>query len=307
MSDLTEPGGKVRLYVEAPLGEGARVEPSPPQAHYLLHVMRAREGDRVSLFNGHDGEWLARLVEVTKRACALACERRTQEQSDTPDLWLCFAPIKKTPADYVVQKATELGVRALQPVITRRTIVARVNLERVRANAIEAAEQSGRLTIPEIREPLALEKMLSTWPDNRRLVFCDEAGDAPPIAEALMMHLPPPLAGGGKFERVSAKNLGEGGGDGSPSPKPHSLRELGSPPPARGGRSDQIEAGDYARVSTPFSILTGPEGGFDPAERDAIRACAFVAPVSLGPRILRADTAALAALAIWQGLRGDWR
>jgi 16S rRNA (uracil1498-N3)-methyltransferase len=253
MSDLTEPGGKVRLYVEAPLGEGARVEPSPSQAHYLLHVMRAREGDRVSLFNGRDGEWLARLVEVTKRNCALACERRTQEQSDTPDLWLCFAPIKKTPADYVVQKATELGVRALQPVITRRTIVARVNLERMRANAIEAAEQSGRLTIPEIREPLPLEKLLAGWPSDRRLLYCDEAGKAPPIAEALT--------------------------------------------PSREGRG---EKGAYA-------VLIGPEGGFDPAERDAIRACTFVMPVSLGPRILRADTAALAALAIWQGLHGDWR
>jgi len=251
MSDLTEPGGKVRLYVEAPLGEGTRVEPSAQQAHYLLHVMRAREGDRVSLFNGRDGEWLARLVEVTKRNCALSCERPTQEQSDAPDFWLCFAPIKKTPADYVVQKATELGVRALQPVITRRTIVARVNLERMRANAIEAAEQSGRLTVPEIREPLPLEKLLAGWPPGRRLLFCDEAGEAPPIAEAL---------------------TGEGRG-----------------------------------AMGPCAVLTGPEGGFDPAERDVIRAWAFVTPVSLGPRILRADTAALAALSIWQSLCGDWR
>jgi len=151
----------------------------------------------------------------------------------------------------VVQKATELGVRALQPVITRRTIVARVNPERMRANAIEAAEQSGRLTVPEIREPLTLERLLSSWPDNRRLLFCDEAGEAPPIAEAL--------------------------------------------------------AGEGRAVMEPCAVLTGPEGGFDPAERDAIRACAFVTPVSLGPRILRADTAALVALSIWQSLRGDWR
>lgn len=252
MSDLAEPGSKVRLYVEAALGECARVEPSPQQAHYLLHVMRAKEGDRVSLFNARDGEWLARLVEVTKRNCAFACERRTRPQGETPDLWLCFAPIKKTPADYVVQKATELGVRALQPVVTRRTIVARVNLERMRANAIEAAEQSGRLTIPEIREPLPLEKLLAGWPRGRRLLFCDEAGEALPIGEAL----------------------------------------------AREGSRETIE---------PCAVLTGPEGGFDPAERDAIRACAFVTPVSLGPRILRADTAALAALSIWQSLCGDWR
>jgi 16S rRNA (uracil1498-N3)-methyltransferase len=251
MSDLAEPGGKVRLYVEAALGEGARVEPSPQQAHYLLRVMRAREGDRVSLFNGRDGEWLARLVDVTRRTCAFACEHQTQPQEETPDLWLCFAPIKKTPADYVVQKATELGVRALQPVITRRTIVARVNLERMRANAIEAAEQSGRLTVPQIREPLPLEKLLAGWPPGRRLLFCDEAGEAPPIAEAL---------------------TGEGRGE-----------------------------------NKACAVLVGPEGGFDPAERDAIRACAFVTPVSLGPRILRADTAALAALSIWQSLCGDWR
>jgi 16S rRNA (uracil1498-N3)-methyltransferase len=296
MSDhLTEPGGKVRLYVEAPLGEGARVEPSAQQAHYLLHVMRAREGDRVSLFNGCDGEWLARLVEVTKRNCAFVCERQTQEQSDTPDLWLCFAPIKKTPADYVVQKATELGVSALQPVITRRTIVARVNLERMRANAIEAAEQSGRLTIPEIREPRTLERLLAEWPPGRRLLFCDEAGGAPPIATALASGLPPPLAGGGNSVERSETELGEGA---RKSPLPQILAPAALEfAPSREGRGE----------NKAYAVLVGPEGGFDPAERDAIRACAFVTPVSLGPRILRADTAALAALAIWQSLCGDWR
>ncbi|MEI9992331.1 MAG: 16S rRNA (uracil(1498)-N(3))-methyltransferase [Rhizomicrobium sp.] len=248
MSDeLTYPGGKLRLFVEAPLAQGARVEPDDSQAHYLLHVMRARAGDRVSLFNGSDGEWLARIAEVSKRACALDCERLVEPQTDVPDLWLCFAPIKKTPADYVVQKATELGVRVLQPVFTRRTIVARVNLERMHANAVEAAEQSGRLSVPETREPLAFDKLLGAWPQDRRLIFCDEGG-APPMAEA--------------------------------------LRELSDGPAA---------------------IFTGPEGGFDPAERDALRALSFVTPVSLGPRILRADTAALAALAVWQSVKGDWR
>ena len=246
--DLTEPGGKVRLCVEAPLGAGRRVEPSPQQAHYLLHVMRAKAGDRISLFNGRDGEWTASVSDVSRRTCALVCERRTVEQSDTPDLWLAFAPIKKTPGDYVAQKATELGVRAICPVITRRTIVRRINVDRLRANAIEAAEQSGRLSVPEIHEAKELDALLSSWPTERRLIFCDEAGDAPSIHDGL-----------------------------ADAP------------------------------SGPWAVLTGPEGGFDDAERNAIRALPFVVPVSLGARILRADTAALAALAVWQSIKGDWR
>src|ERR1700677_1872781 len=138
MNDLIEPGGKVRLFVEQALGQSFRVEPSPQQAHYLLHVMRAKNGDRVSLFNGRDGEWIASIADACGGACGLGCERRSAEQSDTPDIWLCFAPIKKTPGDYVAQKATELGVGALQPVFTHRTIARRVNLERMTANAIEA-------------------------------------------------------------------------------------------------------------------------------------------------------------------------
>lgn len=245
---LEEPGGRVRLYVEMPLDQGAHFEPPPDQSHYLLHVMRAKADDRVSLFNGRDGEWIARIVNVTKRGCLLVCEKQNREQAGTPDLWLCFAPIKKTPADYVVQKATELGVRVLQPVTTRRTIVSRVNIDRMRANAIEAAEQSDRLMVPDVCEPVPLDTLLAGWPAGRHILFCDEAGDAPSIAQAL-------------------------------------------------------------RVAPPgsWAILTGPEGGFDPEERDAIRRQAFVIPVSLGPRILRADTAALAALAVWQALIGDWQ
>ncbi len=246
MTELSEPGGRLRLHVEATLGEGAQVAPSPPQAHYLLHVMRAKAGDRIALFNGRDGEWLARVTDVTKRGCTLVCEKQTAAQDDVPDIWLCFAPIKKTPADYVVQKATELGVRALQPVFTRRTIVTRINEERMRANAVEAAEQSGRLSVPEIRSGVTLEKLLAGWPAERRLFFCDEGGGARPIADA--------------------------------------VRD----------------------ASGSCAILTGPEGGFDPAERDAIRGHAFVTPLTLGQRILRADTAALAALSVWQALAGDW-
>jgi len=237
----------VRLYVEVVLGEGARVAPGEGQTHYLLHVMRAKVGDRVSLFNGRDGEWLARIAETSKRGCLLECERLTAPQAEVPDLWLVFAPIKKTPADYLTQKATELGVRALQPVITRRTIVTRVNTERMHANAVEAAEQSGRLSVPEIREPLAFDKLLAAWPAERRILFCDEAGAALPIEKGL-------------------RDAPDG----------------------------------------PWAIVTGPEGGFDPAERAALRALPFVTPVSLGGRILRADTAALAALSVWQALRGDW-
>ncbi len=244
MTELTYPGGKMRLFVEEPLAEGGRLPLSSVQSHYLLHVMRARVGDRVALFNGRDGEWLARITEATRRDCVVECERKVAEQGRDDDLWLVFAPIKKTPADYLAQKATELGVSVLQPVITRRTIVHRVNTERLRANAIEAAEQSGRTSVPEIREPLEISWLLAGWPMERRLLFCDEAG-GPPIREALMNH-----------------------------------------------------------TATAWGILTGPEGGFDDAEREMIRALPATVPASLGKRILRADTAALAALAIWQAQCG---
>jgi 16S rRNA (uracil1498-N3)-methyltransferase len=244
-TEITEAGGKLRLYVEAALAPGAAVPLSEAQAHYLLHVMRAKPGERLSLFNGRDGEWLTEITSVNKRGIALACLKQTAKQTGAPDLWLLFAPIKKTPADYLTQKATELGVSLLQPVMTRRTIVTRVNGERMTANAVEAAEQSGRLTVPEIREAVPLEKALAAWPKQRHLYFCDEGGNAKPLAEA-------------------------------------------------------VEPG-------PAAILTGPEGGFDPAERAMLRGKAFVTPVTLGPRILRADTAALAALAIWQSVVGDWK
>lgn len=241
-------GGKLRLFVETRLGQGVQVTPTPAQAHYLLHVMRVREGEPIQLFNGQDGEWQARLAQLTRRKVELHCEKQTAPQTEVPDLWLAFAPIKKTPADYVAQKATELGVRALQPVMTERTIVSRVNLERLRANAIEAAEQSGRLSVPEVRAPLTLHFLLRSWPKERRLIFCDEGGEAPSIASAL------------------ASSEGNA-----------------------------------------FGVLTGPEGGFTPNERARIREHDFVIPVSLGPRVMRADTAALSALAIWQAILGDWK
>jgi 16S rRNA (uracil1498-N3)-methyltransferase len=249
IEDLAEPGGKVRLYVEFALSHGLRLKDSSAHAHYLLRVMRAKDGDHVSAFNGIDGEWRTQICRIGKRDCELICENLVAEQKEVPDVWLTFAPIKRTPADYVTQKATELGVRVLQPVVTHRTIARRVNVERMRANAVEAAEQSGRLTVPEVRAPIDLPALLSSWPKDRRLVFCDEGGMVPPLAKALL---------------------------------------------------------SQKKNSKSWAILTGPEGGFDDDERVAIRACPFTLAVSLGPRIMRADTAALAALSIWQASRGDW-
>ena len=248
-AELEEPGGKLRLFVEAELAPGLAVAPNVAQVHYLLRVMRAEEGDYVRLFNGRDGEWRARIAGVSKRGAALICETQLFPQTEVPDVWLAFAPVKRTPADYVTQKATELGVRMLQPVFTHRTVARRVNVDRMRANAVEAAEQSGRVSVPEIREPEELTKLLRAWPVERRLIFCDEGGDARPIAQAL---------GAARNESVS------------------------------------------------WGLLTGPEGGFDDEERSLIRKQSYVIPVTLGPRIMRADTAALAALAIWQAICGDW-
>ncbi len=246
-TELAEAGGKTRLYVTGNLGQAATVTLDEGQSHYLLHVLRGKAGSRVSLFNGRDGEWLAEITQAAKRGVTVTCLSQTRMQAGPIDIWLAFAPVKKTPSDYLVQKATELGASVLQPVFTRRTIVSRINQERMAANAAEAAEQSGRLNVPEIREAVTLEKLLSDWPKERRLLFCDEGGDAKAMTQA--------------------------------------ARE------SRGG---------------PSAILTGPEGGFDPGERAALRALPFVMPVTLGPRILRADTAALAALAIWQSIAGDW-
>ena len=235
-------GGGVRLFMDAPLGAGVAVPLDEGQAHYLIHVMRAKVGGRVALFNGRDGDWLAEIASVAKRGVILNGLSQTRMQAGEPDVWLCFAPVKKTPSDYLVQKATELGASALWPIFTARTIVSRINQERLRANVVEAAEQSGRLTLPAIHEAASLDKMLAAWPRERRIYFCDEGGDAKPLADA-------------------------------------------------------VQPG-------PAAILTGPEGGFDPREREKLRAQDFVTPVTLGPRILRADTAALAALAVFQSVRG---
>ncbi len=243
-ADLTEPGGKVRLFVELPLEAAVSFALNEGQDHYLRHVMRAASGDAVQLFNGRDGEWRATLDLSSKRRAMVTPQRRTRAQAGSGDLWLCFAPIKKAPADNVAQKATELGATELRPTITRRTIVSRVNVGRMHANAVEAAEQSDRLDVPVCHEPQSLAALLAGWPEDRLLIYCDEGG-----AAAMLQA----LAG----------------------------REL-----------------------TRAAVLSGPEGGFTPDEREAIRAVPQCVPVSLGARILRADTAALAALAVLQAARG---
>ncbi|MEE8445890.1 MAG: 16S rRNA (uracil(1498)-N(3))-methyltransferase, partial [Alphaproteobacteria bacterium] len=179
---------RIRLFVETGLRAGAAVELTGGQAHYLQHVMRLATGDEVLLFNGNDGEWRARIEVLKKGAATASALAETRAQADGPDLWLIFAPIKRAPIDFLAQKATELGVSALAPVMTKRTMVKRINTDRLRANAIEAAEQSGRLDVPEVREPVTLERLLADWPDGRRLMLCDESGAGAPIAEALGKH-----------------------------------------------------------------------------------------------------------------------
>lgn len=242
----------VRLYVEQDLIDGGEVAIDGPQSHYLQNVMRMRPGDVVFLFNGWDGEWRGVISKVTKRSCSVSLDNCAQDQSVDSDLWLVFAPVKRARIDFIAAKATELGVSALVPVLTEHTVVSRVNIDRLRANAIEAAEQCGRLGVPQIHETASLSALLQNWPSDRKLLVCDETGGGRPILDAL-----------------------------------HDLRS---------GEA----AGSWA-------ILIGPEGGFSASELDLLAEKAIVTRVGLGPRILRADTAAVAALSCWQAVLGDWR
>jgi 16S rRNA (uracil1498-N3)-methyltransferase len=237
-----------RLYVTAGLTAGGEVEPEAGQAHYLRTVLRLGPGASVAAFNAADGEWLCRIAEIGKGGMRLTVERQVRQAEPEPDLWLLFAPIKRARLDWLVEKATELGVSALLPVWTARSQVERVNLERLRAHAIEAAEQSERLSVPELPPPERLERLLATWPAGRQLMVCDERGSGEPISEAAARCMPGPAA-----------------------------------------------------------ILVGPEGGFDQTELDAVGKLSFVRRVGLGPRVLRAETAALAAVAVFQAVAGDWR
>jgi 16S rRNA (uracil1498-N3)-methyltransferase len=247
--------GKTRLYVDAPMAEGADVALDKDQSHYLTNVLRMGEGERVLVFNGYDGEWVAEIAEASKKAAVLRVIERTRAHQALPDIWLLFAPVKKARLDFIAQKATEMGAAMIQPVVTHRTTVSRVKDERLRANVVEAAEQCGLVALPEVREAEKLDALLSHWTEReapRRILFCDEAaapGDA----------------------KVTLERLAADGGRGAP-----------------------------------WALLIGPEGGFDAEERARLHARKDTVAISLGPRILRADTAAIAALAAVQMVLGDW-
>ncbi|MBI1359510.1 MAG: 16S rRNA (uracil(1498)-N(3))-methyltransferase [Alphaproteobacteria bacterium] len=235
-----------RLFVEADLAAGGTAELSSDQAHYLGRVMRLGPGDAVKLFNGRDGEFECRLDQVGKSAAVVQVIRQTRPQVTTPDIWLLFAPLKKTRTDFVVEKATELGVRVIWPVLTERCEAQAVRTDRLSRIAIEAAEQTERMGVPEVRRELKLVDVVANWKPERTLLFCDEMGEAPLLSDA--------VAG-----------------------------------------------------AASAAILIGPEGGFSPDERKLIRNGPGVRPATLGPRILRAETAAVAALTLWQAAVGDWR
>ena len=242
-------GAKVRLYVDHPLGRGQSVALSRDQAHYLFGVMRLRAGDAVLVFNGTQGEWRADVAEAGKRGGTLICDAQTAPQKDPPDVWLLFAPIKKTRTDFIVEKATELGAARIQPVQTEYTNAERIRRDRLQAHAVEAAEQCGGTFVPPVEDIRKLSALLGTWPNDRQLFFCDE---------------------------------------------------------------DTVEASDSASIQShaneapqaKAALLIGPEGGFSHTERSRLRTLATT--ISLGPRILRADTAAVAALTLWQSRFGDW-
>ena len=240
------PQSAPRLHVETQLGEGVVVSIDGNPAHYLIAVMRVKPDDIVLLFDGRSGEWAARARDIRKRDLGLECVAQTKGPETVPDFWLCCAPIKKGRIDLIAEKACELGVAKLQPVLTRRAVVDKLNLDRLHAHLVEAAEQCGRTALPELSAMVKLDALLRDWPQARHLFFADETGGAP-MTEAFATH--PGAA----------------------------------------------------------AFLIGPEGGFDPAEREAIRAHPQAVPVSLGPRILRAETAAIAATAAWMTINGDWK
>jgi len=239
------PRSAPRLFVAEQLSKGANIRLEGPPAHYLAKVMRVAPGDAVVLCDDLTGEWAARVAEVGKREVALTVEKRLRPREEVPDFWLCPALLKKDRFDLLLEKATELGVRAIRPVVTRRCVADKLNRERARAIVVEAAEQCARTALPQLAAPARLDALLRDWPADRALFFADELGGAP-AAQAFAAH------------------------------------------------------------TGPAALLTGPEGGFDDAEREAIRALPQALPISLGPRILRGETAALAGVALWMATAGDW-
>lgn len=238
-----------RLYIGSDLDQGRAVTIDSGQSHYLQHVMRLKAGDVVRLFNGRDGEWLAGASIPSKRKLELVIQKKLRAQMPEPDLWLCCAPIKRAHFEYMIEKATELGVSTIRPILTMRTEVRDVNSERCSKIAIEAAEQSERLSIPAIQKPLGLKKLIAEWPSDRVPLVCAEWGDAIHVHGAFM-----------------------------------------------DPRLKHAKAG----------IFTGPEGGFVAEEFAALKQIKDAIFIRLGPRILRADTAAIAALSCWQAMQGDW-
>ncbi len=234
--------------MDAELAHGVRVALSDDQAHYLVHVLRLGAGAQILVFNGRDGEWRAELADVKKRSAVLSVGDQTRAQTVGPDIDYLFAPLKRSRLDYMIQKAVEMGVARLRPVITHRTIAERVNLDRMRANAIEAAEQCGVLRVPDVLDPIGLAQALAGWDARRALIFCDEAAGAKAPLDVLA-----------------------------------------------------------AMTDGPLAVVIGPEGGFDAAEREHLLSKPFVTAIWLGPRIMRADTAAVAALTLVNATRGDWR
>jgi 16S rRNA (uracil1498-N3)-methyltransferase len=239
-----------RLFVAPDLTAATRIEPTREQANYLLNVLRMGAGDSLLVFNGRDGEWRAEIADVTKRGCAVRVVEQTRPQPPANDLLYLFAPLKMARLDYMVQKAVEMGAGRLRPVITQHTQVNRVNLDRMQANVVEAAEQCGILAVPDVEAPIELDRLIDQWPQldpGRQIVFCDEAEEGTHPVDI--------------------------------------LRGLGK---------------------RPLALLIGPEGGFSDDERRRLKRESFVTPIPLGPRILRADTAAVAALAVVQAIVGDW-
>lgn len=238
----------IRLYTDVTFSTHRNVSLSKEQAHYLKNVMRRKAGDEVRLFNGKDGEWLGNITMLTKSHADILLQKQLKQQQSEPRVRLCFAPVKNAPQHFLVQKATELGVSELQPIVTRHTVVSRVNTDKLRANVLEAAEQCGRLSLPEVKEPLTFDRFMQQRDASSLLIFCDETGGGAPALQALS-----------------------------------SLQQNGFP-----------------------TILIGPEGGFAPDELAKMYAISHRVAVGLGPRILRADTAALAALTLVQAVAGDW-
>lgn len=243
------PHSAPRLYVDVELSEGAEIRLDGTHAHYLLKVMRIKQGDPIKLFDDRTGEYLAHVTSLGKRDLILLIDGKTRERETVPDLWLCAAPIKKDRYNWIAEKATELGVAKMIPVQTERTQARPVKDEKLKAHMIEAAEQCERTSLPTLDRLTTLDQLLSTWPEDRHLFFADER-----------IH----KSGEGSFRKALVAHDG------------------------------------------PAAILVGPEGGFSDMENETIRSLKKAVPVSLGPRILRADTAAIAAISLWMAGRGDW-